>query len=88
MPAAGFEAGISGMSRVGAWGVDSASAGAGATEASTAGFASVLVAVALAGSWAEAAVGGTGATAPAGSGAKVDNRQYVGIWGRMQWRSS
>jgi hypothetical protein len=54
--------------------------GASAAGAATSvGFASVAAGASVAGVWAETAVGGAGATAPTGSGAR--ERQYVGTGG-------
>jgi hypothetical protein len=72
MPAAGLDAGSSGMS-TGA-GFDGAAASVVVVLGTSAGFVAALVGASVEDVGAEAAVGGTGAVAPTGSGAENRNR--------------
>jgi hypothetical protein len=77
MPAAGFEAGISGISRGAGFG--GAAASVDVPGVST-GFASASLGASVVDVWAEAAFGGAGATAPAGSGA---DRRGSSVYGYL-----
>lgn len=75
MPGAGFVVGTAGISAEGA-----GAAGSAVGAVASVGLASVAAGASVEGVWAETAVGGAGATAPAGSGAESGSRQCMDIF--------